>query len=201
MTIDLSMIGSQLDLADLVGVTQPAISQLMTAGKIPVVGTLGELVRAYVQHMQQQADLRQGYGVLDLVQERAALARSQCEGHKIRNADLLSEYAPTSLLNHALRVVSESMTASLDGLERTLTATLPDLPADALRVVLDVVSSSRSEWVRATCELASRRQSPEDDEAGQNGFGDQGHQGTFSASPGTDCSSHVKTPVNGTSTV
>lgn len=165
MIIDLSMMGTQSDLAELVGVSQPAISQLMTAGKIPAAGPLGELVRAYVQHMQTQADLRQGAGVLDLVQERAALAKSQREGHEFRNAALRSEYAQTSLLNHVLGIVSESLKSSLDDLENTLPKRFPDLPIDGLRVVCDVISSARNEWVRATYKLPSHFQPPHDNEA------------------------------------
>ncbi|MDB5886651.1 MAG: hypothetical protein JWR74_2822 [Polaromonas sp.] len=174
MVIDLTLHGSQADLADLVGVTQPAISQLMTAGKIPASGTLGELVRAYVRHMQQQADIRQGSGLLDLVQERAALARTQREGHEIKNTALLGEYAPTPLLTDVMRVVSDSMTANLDQLERTLPVKLPGLPADALRVVHEVIASARAEWIRSTSELACRRPVTEGDDAEEDRLHDHG---------------------------
>ena len=174
MNLDLSNSGSQSDLAELVGVSQPAISQLMTAGKIPPAGTLGELVRAYVRHMQQQADIRQGSGLLDLVQERAALARTQREGYEIKNTALLSEYAPTPLLKDVLHVVSDNVTASLDQMERTLPARFPGLPADALRVVRDVIASARGEWIRSTSELACRQPATEDDDAGPDGFKTEG---------------------------
>ena len=76
--IDLSMQGTQTTLAELVGVTQPTISNLMTDGKIPAMGTLGELLRAYCARLRDQAAGRMGENTtLDLVQERAALAREQ----------------------------------------------------------------------------------------------------------------------------
>mgnify|MGYP002662769795 CR=1 FL=1 len=43
--IDLDYEATQTALAELVGVTQPTISNLMTDGKIPATGTLGELLR------------------------------------------------------------------------------------------------------------------------------------------------------------
>ena len=53
--IDLSMQGTQTALAELVGVTQPTISNLMTEGKIPSDGTLGELLLAYCARLRDQA--------------------------------------------------------------------------------------------------------------------------------------------------
>ena len=58
--IDLSMQGTQTTLAELVGVTQPTISNLMTDGKIPATGTLGELLRAYCARLRDQAAGRMG---------------------------------------------------------------------------------------------------------------------------------------------
>lgn len=153
MRIDLSMHGTQADLAYLVGVTQPAISQMMSAGKIPSDGTLGELLRAYGNHLRRQAALRLGDGQLDIVQERAALAKSQREGYDIKNAALRREYAPVPLLAGVLRTVSEDIAARFDELECALSTQLPDLPEAAAGVVRQVIASARAEWVRATSEL------------------------------------------------
>ena len=82
MLIDMAGRATQAALADLVGVTQPTISNLMAEGKLPATGTLGELLHAYCQRLRDQAAGRLGseLGGLDLVQERAALAREQREG-------------------------------------------------------------------------------------------------------------------------
>lgn len=85
MTIQdyLSKPATQEAVAELVGVTQPTISNLMAQGKLPREGTLGELVLAYCERLRDQAAGRLGDTLgLDLVQERAALAREQRIGHR-----------------------------------------------------------------------------------------------------------------------
>ena len=76
--IDLDYEATQTALAGLVGVTQPTISNLVSEGKLPSSGTLGELLLAYCARLRDQAAGRMGENTtLDLVQERAALAREQ----------------------------------------------------------------------------------------------------------------------------
>ena len=102
--IDLSFQATQAALAELVGVTQPTISNLMTEGKLPSAGTLGELVLAYCQRLRDQAAARLGsdVGGLDLVQERAALAHEQRQWIALKNAALHREFAPVTVLAEVL---------------------------------------------------------------------------------------------------
>ena len=88
MLIDMEQQATQASLAALVGVTQPTISKLMADGKIPAAGTLGELLLAYCQRLRDQAAGRLGDSLgLDLVQERAALAREQREDDTVFEQD------------------------------------------------------------------------------------------------------------------
>ena len=82
MIIDLKAPVKQVDVAMVVGVTQQAISAMVKEGKLPAEGTLGEVLLAYCERLRLQAAGRMGdeHGGLDLVQERAALAREQREG-------------------------------------------------------------------------------------------------------------------------
>ena len=78
MLIDLQAQATQAQLAMVVGVSQQAISAMMGEGKLPPEGLLGDLLVAYCQRLRDQAAGRLGEGMgLDLVQERAALAREQ----------------------------------------------------------------------------------------------------------------------------
>ena len=47
---------TQAALAALVGMNQPKVSNLISEGKLPAVGTLGELVAAYCQRLRDQDD-------------------------------------------------------------------------------------------------------------------------------------------------
>ena len=154
--IDLSMQGTQTALAELVGVTQPTISNLMTDGKIPATGTLGELLRAYCARLRDQAAGRMGENTtLDLVQERAALAREQREGQAIKNAVARREYAPVGLLADVLGMAASAVVDRFDQLEGALLKACPDLPDDAKTTVHSVIAAARNEWIRSTERLVT----------------------------------------------
>lgn len=154
--IDLSMQGTQTALAELVGVTQPTISNLMTDGKMPTTGTLGELLRAYCARLRDQAAGRMGENTtLDLVQERAALAREQREGQAIKNAVARREYAPIGLLSDVLALASSAVVDRFDQLEGAMRKACPDLPDEAKTTVQQVIASARNEWIRSTSTLVT----------------------------------------------
>lgn len=159
MKIDLSMQGTQAEIAALVGVSQPAISQWVSEGKLPATGTLGELLHAYCQRLRDQAAGRLGDGIggLDLVQERAALAREQRMGIEIKNAALRGEFAPIALLSEVLAIASQSVVERFEQLPGQLKKACPDLPDAARAQVMTTLAAARNEWVRATTSLATSR--------------------------------------------
>ena len=155
--VDLSVPFSQTALAELVGVTQPAISALVTDGKLQTAGTLGEVLQAYCQRLRLQAAGRMGdeVGGLDLVQERAALAREQREGQAIKNAVARKEFAPVGLLADVLGMAASAVVDRFDQLEGSLRKACPDLPDDAKTTVQSVIAAARNEWIRSTERLVT----------------------------------------------
>ena len=154
--IDLDYEATQTALAELVGVTQPTISNLMTDGKLPSSGTLGELLLAYCARLRDQAAGRMGDTMgLDLVQERAALAREQREGQAIKNAVARREFAPVGLLADVLGMAASSVVDRFDQLEGSLRKACPDLPDDAKTTVQSVIAAARNEWIRSTERLVT----------------------------------------------
>ena len=154
MVIDTEGMGTQTALALLVGVTQPTISTLMSEGKLPASGTLGELLLAYCARLRDQAAGRLGEsGGLDLVQERAALAREQRIGQAIKNGVARREYAPVGLLADVLGIAASAVVDRFDHLEGMLAKACPDLPDDAKTAVLTVIADARNEWVKSTARL------------------------------------------------
>lgn len=154
MVIDMGQQATQTALADLVGVTQPTISILISEGKLPPSGTLGELLLAYCQRLRAQAAGRIGEGLgLDLVQERAALAREQRIGYEMKNAINRGDYAPVGLLADVLGTAASAIVDRLDHLEGALAKTCPDLPQEARDTIFSVLADARNEWVRSTAKL------------------------------------------------
>lgn len=151
--VDLSGAFSQTLLAAMVGITQPAVSAMVADGRLQVEGlSLGDALQAYCQRLRDQAAGRVGseVGGLDLVQERAALAREQREGQAIKNAVARKEFAPVGLLADVLGMAASSVVDRFDQLEGSLRKACPDLPDEAKTTIQQVIASARNEWIRST---------------------------------------------------
>ena len=137
----------------MVGITQPAVSAMVADGRLQVEGlSLGDALQAYCQRLRDQAAGRVGseVGGLDLVQERAALAREQREGQAIKNAVARREYAPIGLLADVLGRAGGAVVDRFDQLEGALKKACPDLPDEAKTTIQQVIASARNEWIRST---------------------------------------------------
>ena len=114
------------------------------------------LLLAYCARLRDQAAGRMGENTtLDLVQERAALAREQREGQAIKNAVARREYAPVGLLADVLGRAGGAVVDRFDQLEGALKKACPDLPDEAKTTVLRVIAAARNEWVRETAQLVA----------------------------------------------
>jgi phage terminase Nu1 subunit (DNA packaging protein) len=171
--IDTDSRATQAVIGQLVGVSQQAISALVNDGKIPATGTVGAVLLAYCERLREQAAGRMGEegGGLDLVQERAALARSQRIAQDLKNDIARGEYAPIGLLTDVLATASAAVVDRFEQLEGALRKACPDLPDAARSTVMTVIASARNEWIRSTAQLVDRSLDEQlaeqaDDEAG-----------------------------------
>lgn len=153
--MDLKAKATQAEIAEVVGVSQQAISTMMGDGKLPSDGTLGELLQAYCQRLRDQAAGRLGDGVggLDLVQERAAESRERRIGQAIKNGVARKEFGPVGLLADVLGTASSAVVDRFDHLESMLAKSCPDLPEEAKTAVLTVIADARNEWIKSTARL------------------------------------------------
>ena len=149
---------TQTEFAELVGVSQPAISALLSEGKLPPCSTLGEMLLAYCERLRDQAGGRLGSepGGLDLVQERAALARSQRVAQDLKNDIARGEYAPIGLLADVLGLASSAVVDRFEQLEGALRKSCPGLPVEALTTVMQIIAAARNEWIRSTVKLVAQ---------------------------------------------
>jgi phage terminase Nu1 subunit (DNA packaging protein) len=148
---------SQAEFAAMVGLSEARVSQLVGDGVIVRGDTAQEWLVAYCERLRDQAAGRVGseVGGLDLVQERAALAREQREGQAIKNAVARKDYAPVGLLADVLGQASSAVVDRFDQLEGALKKACPTLPDEAKTTVLQVIASARNEWIRSTERLVA----------------------------------------------
>jgi phage terminase Nu1 subunit (DNA packaging protein) len=148
-----------------VGVSQQAVSDLVRAGVLPEDGTAAEWLLAYCGRLREQAAGRMGADALglDLVQERAALARAQREGIEIKNAALRGEFASVQLLAQVLANASQAVAERFDHLKAEVRQACPDLPPAATDRVMAIIATARNAWVTETAELVARKLQADDD--------------------------------------
>ena len=147
---------SQSEFAQMIGVSEARVSQLVSEGVITRGDTAAGWLVAYCERLRDQAAGRMGetYG-LDLVQERAALAREQREGQAIKNAVARKEFAPVGLLADVLGMAASAVVDRFDQLEGAMRKACPDLPDEAKTTVQQVIAAARNEWIRATSTLVA----------------------------------------------
>lgn len=139
----------------MVGVSEASISTRVSDGVLVRGDTAHEWLLAYCERLRDQAAGRLGDGIngLDLVQERAALTRSQREAQELKNAVARGEFAPIGALADVLGQASSAVVDRMDQMEGQLRKACPDLPEEARVVVLRVMADARNEWIRSTAKL------------------------------------------------
>lgn len=148
---------SQAEFAQLIGVSEARVSQLVSEGVIARGETAQAWLLGYCERLRDQAAGRAGAeaGGLDLVQERAALAREQRIGQAIKNQVARKEYAEVGLLADVLARAASAVVDRFDQLEGTLRKAVPDLPDEAKVAVLQVIAQARNEWIKGTERLVA----------------------------------------------
>lgn len=123
---------SQEEFGGLVGISQQKVSQLVNDGVLMRGATALQWLQAYCDRLREVAAGRGSEGGgLDLVQERAALAREQRIGQALKNAVAREEYAPISALAVVLAAASQSVAERFEVLPALLRTMCPDLPDPA----------------------------------------------------------------------
>lgn len=160
---------SQEDFAWLVGISQPTVSNLCADGIIDRSASGHQWLLIYCHRLREVAAGRKSAkgDDIDLVEERALLARSQREGQEIKNATLRGEYASVSLLSQVLANASQAVVDRLDMLPLKLKKRCPNLTADERDAIMSVIAEARTEWLRGTENLVAPEYTDDADPADQ----------------------------------
>jgi phage terminase Nu1 subunit (DNA packaging protein) len=151
---------------DLVGCDHATIHEWRKKGRLPTPLVLGPALKAMYLRLREQAALRLGHtdGGLDLVQERAALAKAQREGVELKNSVLRGTHGEIALLERVLAASVGAVCERLDFLPAQIRTACPDLPQEALDAVMSVIAVARNDWSRSTTSLVLEEAIPEDDD-------------------------------------
>lgn len=141
---DLTSPMTQARFGDLVGITQPAVSELVRRKILPDGASADEWLLAYCDHLREMAAGRGGESGAELVAERARLAREQADKIAMQNAVTRGELAPAYVLEEVLARVGARAARLLETIPGTLRRRLPQLSGDDIAVVTGIVAKARN---------------------------------------------------------
>lgn len=136
--MDLSEAITQQQFGDLVGISQQAVSDLVGRGVLIAGETAAEWLLAYCDHLREMAAGRGGEEGINLVRERALLARASRIKLEIQNAEKKGQLAPVAALEQALATAGAKASKILATIKPEIRLHFPQLPASGLAAV-DVI--------------------------------------------------------------
>lgn len=144
MNIDLDKKGTQAKFAQMVGITQPAVSGLIARGVIVAGDTIGNWVLAYCGHLREGAAGRASEGGLVLADERARLAAAQADKLELELGVTRGELAPVSTIEQVLVRAAMKVAAVLDAIPATLKRRIEGLTDEDVDLVRLEIAKARN---------------------------------------------------------
>lgn len=141
---DLSSRVTQGEFAAMVGISQPAVSALIAKGVLKNGDPAGAWLHSYCANLREQAAGRASDGGLDLVQERARLAKEQADKFAMVNAQTRKELAPISLIELVLANMARQVAGVLEALPIQIKRAAKNLSSEDLRLITDEIAKARN---------------------------------------------------------
>lgn len=135
---------TQAQFAELVGVTQQAISALVGRGVLTAGDTAGQWLRDYCENLREQAAGRASMGDLDLVQERARLAKEQADKVAMANQIERKELAPVTVLEVVIAKVGRQIAATLEAIPVQLKRSSTSITPEDLKLITEEIIKARN---------------------------------------------------------
>lgn len=145
--MDLSKTLTQEEFGGLVGISQQAVGQMVSADILKRGARGDEWLIAYCERLREQAAGRASEESLNLMRANTALSVSRHRAQELKNAISEKQYAPVALLTEVLVSAASIVATSLDSLIPTMMRAGLAL-TDAQRThIATVVARARNEWV------------------------------------------------------
>lgn len=130
---------------EIVGISQPAVSDLIKRGVLTDGDTAKNWLVAYCSHLREQAAGRAGSdGSLDLVSERARLAKEQADKVAFQNAITRNRLAPVELLEEVLAKAAGRINGIFDAIPGMIKRRVPSLTSDDVDMIAAEIAKGRN---------------------------------------------------------
>lgn len=131
---------TQEQFAKLVGITQPAVSQLIRKGVLTRGQSIGRWLQEYISNLREQAAAHKSDEGQDIIKERARLAARQSEKLEIETARLRGELIPRQAVADILGFHNSTIRSRLLAIPARLKSQHPELQTSAvvaLKILID----------------------------------------------------------------
>lgn len=130
---------------EIVGISQPAVSDLIKRDVLTEGDTLANWIIAYCSNLREQAAGRAGAdGGLDLVSERARLAKEQADKVAYQNAITRNQLAPVDLLEEVLAKAAAKINGVFDAIPGMIKRRVPTLSSEEIDLIALEISRGRN---------------------------------------------------------
>ena len=158
--MDLDQPCLQVDFANLVGISQPAVSELLTKGTLKAGQPARIWLLAYTRQLREQAAGRGADG--ELAQNRAALTATNNEMAQIKLKRMRGEFVPVLVIAQVLAHIGTQIASKLEPLPARIKMVCPQLTPDDLKAVETVITEARN--LAASASLATLEDANKDDD-------------------------------------
>lgn len=141
-SVNLEQPCTQKEFADLVGISQPAVSDLLTRGVLVARQSVSVWLKAYTAHLREQAAGRGGDG--QLAANRAAESATRNELLQIKLKAARGDYAPVSAIERVLAAIGAVVVSKLEPLPARIKMLAPQLTAEDLKEIEAEITQARN---------------------------------------------------------
>lgn len=131
---------TQAEFGDLVGISQPAVSDLAKRGVLKPDGSAAAWLLAYCERLREEAAGRAGR----LAESRAALDDERRIEIAMRNAIKRREYVPVVVIEQVLAKVGRQIAGIFDGFVPAIRLRWPEVTSDQLRLIEAELARARN---------------------------------------------------------
>lgn len=145
-TINLDESLKQAEFGRLVGISQQAVSDLLSRGVLQPGQPGREWLTAYCGHLREVAAGRQGEEEtgFDLVAERARLASEQADKVAMQNAVTRRELAPVHVIEDVLTRAGSKVAGILESIPGAIRRRVPSLKAGEIELIEREIAKARN---------------------------------------------------------
>lgn len=159
--MDLDAPIKQVDFAELVGITQPAVSDMLTRGLLKPGDSARVWLQAYTRQLREAAAGRGADGELALNRAAESKTRNQLLQIKLKKAS--GEYAEVSLIEQVLAHIGTQVASQLEPLPAQIKMLCPQLTSEDLQGIESAITEARNLAARAGLSVLNELDPDEDD--------------------------------------